>query len=256
MRWRKSARRDCSASRGCTIEGEGEGARVPADPYPDMDGDGDDVATDGGAGSLDAVEELRRLGRVAGPGHPAARVLEGTAARLHAVLTRDGGVDGHEVLEVMVSSLDVSALHCAHSYTPFAFSSCKQPYTLNYNRVPAFLTARHEQRRRPQPLGPAPSLTRLRFRIRALQDMRRVAESSASAAATPPGGAEAALREHALALDASERDRDKYKSMLTDAEQRMETLLAMNAQLKAELQVAPGINRSQRPCAHSATFVS
>jgi len=105
----------------------------------------------------------------------------------------------------------------------------------------------YEQRRQPQPLAPAPSLTRLRFRIRALQDMRRVAESSASAAAPPPGGAEGALREHALALDASERDRDKYKAMLTDAEQRMETLLAMNAQLGAELQVGPGINRSQRP---------
>jgi len=116
------------------MESEGEGARAPEpDPDGDVEGDGDDVATDGGGGSLDAVEELRRLGRVAGPGHPAARVLEGTAARLHAVLTRDGGVDGHEVLDVLVASLDVSALRA--QYTPIAFSSYE--YLQPHNRVPA-----------------------------------------------------------------------------------------------------------------------
>ena len=45
-----------------------------------------------------------------------------------------------------------------------------------------------------------------------------------------------ALREHALALDASERDREKYRSLLRDAEGRVEQLLAMNAGLKAELE--------------------
>ena len=71
--------------------------------------------------------------------------------------------------------------------------------------------------------------------------MRRAAESmggSAAAAPTAPSAGErGALREHALALDASERDRDKYKALLSDAEKRAEQLLEMNAQLKTELEV-------------------
>ena len=75
-----------------------------------------------------------------------------------------------------------------------------------------------------------------------MQDMRRAAESmggsAAAAPAAPSAGERGALREHALALDASERDRDKYKALLSDAEKRAEQLLEMNAQLKTELEVS------------------
>jgi hypothetical protein len=83
------------------------------------------------------------------------------------------------------------------------------------------------------------------------QDMRRAAEESmgvggggegataATAPATPNAIAaeRGALREHALALDASERDRDKFKALLRDAEARAEQLLAMNATLRTEIDV-------------------
>ena len=60
----------------------------------------------------DPVEELRSGGRLAARGGPPPSeaelsVLQSTAARLEDILTREAGVDGHEVLDLMVVSLDV-----------------------------------------------------------------------------------------------------------------------------------------------------
>ena len=60
--------------------------------------------------------------------------------------------------------------------------------------------------------------------------MSRSIETSSASALTA-----SALREHASALDASERDRDAYRDMLAESERRAETLLDMNRQLRAEL---------------------
>ena len=93
-----------------------------------------------------------------------------------------------------------------------------------------------------------------------MQDMRRTAESmggSAAAAPTAPPahpGERGALREHALALDASERDRDKYKALLSDAEKRAEQLLAMNEQLKTELEVERAAGEQQQRVAARAVL--
>ena len=62
-------------------------------------------ATDG-IGHLHAVAAIESLASVAGT-PSAARALTLAAERLREVLTRGKGVDGHEVLEVMVTSLDV-----------------------------------------------------------------------------------------------------------------------------------------------------
>ena len=60
--------------------------------------------------------------------------------------------------------------------------------------------------------------------------MSRSIETSSASALTA-----SALREHASALDASERDRDAYRDVLAESERRAETLLDMNRQLRAEL---------------------
>ena len=76
--------------------------------------------------------------------------------------------------------------------------------------------------------------------------MFRSIETSSASALTA-----SALREHASALDASERDRDAYRDMLAESERRRaETLLDMNRQLRAELDAEraapPGATESGR----------
>ena len=63
-------------------------------------------ATGGDGRHLHAVAAIESLASVAGT-PSAARALTHAADRLREVLTRGKGVDGHEVLEVMVTSLDV-----------------------------------------------------------------------------------------------------------------------------------------------------
>ena len=63
-------------------------------------------ATDGVGRHLHAVAAIESLASVAGT-PSAARALTLAAERLREALTRGKGVDGHEVLEVMVTSLDV-----------------------------------------------------------------------------------------------------------------------------------------------------
>ena len=124
-------------------------------------------------GALDAVHALRSMAsECALDGVSGA--LAAAAARLRVTLTREDGVDGHEVLDCMVTALD---------------------------------------------------------------EMRRVAESASTSSPLAGAPERAALRDHARALDASERERDKYRAMLLDAERDAESLLAMNAALKSELEM-------------------
>ena len=82
--------------------------RPPRDDDDPPDVDVDDVVVHEEGGSLDAVDEIVRLARIPGQHPSTSSVLTTAADRLREVLTREGGVDGHEVLDVMVSSLDVS----------------------------------------------------------------------------------------------------------------------------------------------------
>ena len=83
--------------------------RPPRDDDDPPDVDVDDVVVHEEGGSLDAVDEIVRLARMPGQHPSTSGVLTTAADRLREVLTREGGVDGHEVLDVMVSSLDVRA---------------------------------------------------------------------------------------------------------------------------------------------------
>ena len=176
-------------------------------------------ATGGDGRHLHAVAAIESLASVAGT-PSAARALNHAADRLREVLTRGKGVDGHEVLEVMVTSLDVRLASRADSSR-----MCRRRAVFSPRRIVAPRPPPHIPPRSPSPPisppRPVPSLP---------QDMCRSVETSSASVPTA-----SALREHASALDASERDRDKYRDMLAESERGAETLLEMNRQLRAEL---------------------
>jgi hypothetical protein len=90
------------------------------DDPPDVDADNDErsVVHSEDGGSLDAVHEILRLSQTPGQHPRTTGVLTTAAGRLREVLTRDGGVDGHEVLHVMVSSLEVRVRVTRTANTP------------------------------------------------------------------------------------------------------------------------------------------
>ena len=116
------------------------------------------------------------------------------------VLTRGKGVDGHEVLEVMVTS-DVRLASRAN--TPGCVAGV--PFLLPSSRRPA---SSHPHMTRSPPISPPrPASSRP-------QDMFRSIETSSASALTA-----SALREHASALT-PERDRDAYRDMFAESERR------------------------------------
>ena len=78
----------------------------------------DDVIVHEHGATLDAVEAIAALAALPGTHRLATGVLTATAGRLREVLTREEGVDGHEVLEVMVTSLSVRRRRYSASSRP------------------------------------------------------------------------------------------------------------------------------------------